>query len=59
MNEDKKEEKITLRVDLRGPIVEKFRTVKEHFGLENDTELIRLLISEEYTRLSKIRASNS
>jgi len=43
-------EKITLRVDLRGITLKRFLTLKERYGLENDTELIRLLISQEYQR---------
>jgi len=43
-------DKITLRVDLKGVTLKRFFTLKERYGLENDTELIRLLISQEYQR---------
>lgn len=50
MNETKERDKITLQVDLRGISLKRFKALKEHFGLENDTELVRLLISQEYQK---------
>ena len=47
-NENKK---LTLRVDLKGDSLTRFNALKERYGLNNDTELIRLLISQEYHRL--------
>lgn len=43
-------DKLTLRVDLRGVSIKRFKALKDRYGLENDTELIRLLIAEEYKR---------
>jgi len=50
MDENKERNKITLRVDLRGISLKRFLALKEHFGLENDTELVRFLISQEYQK---------
>ena len=44
------QKKITLRVDLRGNALERLLALKEKYGLENDTELIRLLVSKEHER---------
>jgi len=41
---------ITLRVNLKGITLKRFLMLKERYGLENDTELIRLLIGQEYQR---------
>jgi len=49
MSKDKRE-KITLRVDLKGVTLNRFLALKDRYGLENDTELIRLLVSQEYQR---------
>jgi len=43
-------DKITLRVDLKGVALNRFLALKEYYGLENDTELVRILISSEYQR---------
>lgn len=41
---------ITLRVNLKGTVQERFLALKEKYGVENDTELVRLLISKEHER---------
>jgi hypothetical protein len=46
----KNKEEISLRVVLKGQVLKKFRDLKGRYGLENDTELVRLLIAEEYKR---------
>ena len=53
MSDTNQSEKITLRVDLKGEALTRFNALKERYGLNNDTELIRLLISQEYFRLHK------
>ena len=40
----------TLRVDLKGVSLKRFRVLKEYYGVENDTELVRILISQEYQK---------
>ena len=51
MSDSNQPEKLTLRVDLKGEALTRFNALKERYGLNNDTELIRLLISQEYHRL--------
>ena len=46
-----KRDKIYLRVNLRGLILKRFLALKEYYGVENDTELVRILISQEYQRI--------
>lgn len=45
--------KIDIRVILDGSVAEKFRIIKETLGLENNTDLIRLLIHEKYLEILK------
>jgi len=39
------EDKINVRVELSGDLLEKFATIKKEMGLENNTEVIRILIN--------------
>ena len=41
------------KADLKGESLTRFYALKDLFGLKNDTELIRLLISQEYHRQFK------
>lgn len=43
-------EKMTLRVDLTGNALQRFKAIKLYYGLKADSELVRILISEEYRR---------
>jgi len=43
-------EKLTLRVDLTGIALKRFKAIKDYYGLNADAELVRVLISEEYRR---------
>jgi len=42
--------KVTIRIDLEGKLAEYFVYLKERRGLKNNSELVRMLISEEYQR---------
>ena len=44
------EEKLILRVDLKGESVRKFYMLKSKYNFENNTDLIRYLIAREYER---------
>lgn len=44
-------EKVFIRVDLDGPLAEKFNILKQKKGIKNSTELIRILITQEYERI--------
>lgn len=43
--------KVPIRIDFEGAEAEKFRTVKKHLGLKQNTEVIRALISEKYNEI--------
>jgi len=43
-------EKLIIRVDLDGDIVKEFIYLKKIKGIKNNSELVRLLIAEEYRR---------
>jgi metal-responsive CopG/Arc/MetJ family transcriptional regulator len=42
--------KIAIRVTLEGDLARKFDLIKSRKGVKNNTELIRLLIAEEFAR---------
>ena len=42
--------KIAIRITLEGDIARKFNMIKARKGVKNNTELIRLLIAEEFAR---------
>ena len=50
------EEKIQIRLDLEGELAEKFKIVKREKGLENNTDLLRLLITEAFKEIEKKEA---
>jgi hypothetical protein len=41
---------VSVRITLEGDIAKKFDIIKTRKGIKNNTELIRLLIAEEFTR---------
>ena len=41
---------VSIRVTLEGDIARKFDIIKTRKGIKNNTELIRLLIAEEFAR---------
>jgi len=43
--------KVPIRIDFEGTEAEKFRVVKQHLGLKQNTEVIRVLISEKYNEV--------
>ena len=47
---DTKNNKIVIRVSLEGDMVKKFNIIKTRKGIKNNTEIIRLLIAEEFAR---------
>lgn len=46
------EEKVTIRIDLMGDLAQEFLYLKKRKGIKNNSELVRLLIAEEYQRLA-------
>jgi len=47
-----KNPKMVIRVALDGDIARKFELIKTRKGIKNNTEIIRLLIAEEFGRAS-------
>ena len=45
-----KSNKVGIRVILDEEVARKFNIIKSHKGIKNNTELIRLLIAEEFAR---------
>jgi hypothetical protein len=41
---------VSIRITLEGDIARKFNIIKTRKGIKNNTELIRLLIAEEFAR---------
>ena len=46
------EEKVTIRIDLTDDLAREFLYLKKRKGIKNNSELVRLLIAEEYQRLA-------
>ncbi len=44
--------KIIIRVVLEGDLAKKFNLIKSRKGIKNNTEIIRLLVAEEFDRTS-------
>lgn len=49
-----KEEKVTIRIDLEGDLAKYFLYIKKIKGVMNNSELVRLLIAEEYHRIAGV-----
>jgi len=45
------EKTISIRLDLVGELAKEFTYVKRRKGIKNNSELVRLLIAQEYQRL--------
>jgi len=45
--------KIQIRLDLEGEIAEKFEAVKKDKGLENNTDVLRSLITDAFKKLQE------
>lgn len=46
-------EEINVRVEFIGEMAEKFKKVKDHLGVTNNTEVLRILINKEYSEITK------
>jgi hypothetical protein len=44
----KSEETSQVRVELEGELQRRFVILKKYYGLENNTELVRILVNEKY-----------
>ena len=47
-----KEEKVFIRIDLEGDMAKQFLYLKKRKGIKNSSELVRMLIVQEYERLA-------
>jgi hypothetical protein len=45
--------KIQIRIDLEGEIADKFEAVKKDKGLENNTDVVRSLITDAFKKLQE------
>ena len=43
--------KVEIRVSLEGEFIEKIESIKNYYGIKNNTELIRLLITEKHREI--------
>jgi hypothetical protein len=50
-NETKTEEKISFSMTFEGEVAKRFDAVRKYYGLENNTEVIRILLYEKYKQL--------
>jgi hypothetical protein len=46
-----KHETSQVRVELEGELKRRFEILKKYYGLENNTELVRILLNEKYKQL--------
>jgi len=46
-----KSDKLSIRVDLEGELLEKFNFLRKHYSIFTATDLVRFLISQEYRRV--------
>ena len=44
---------INIRLELEGDMAEKFKAIKEKMGIENNTEVVRVLINSEFKEIQK------
>lgn len=49
-------ETVNVRVEFTEEMAHKFKAVKEHLGVENNTEVLRILLNKEYSRITKKEA---
>ena len=47
------EETINVRVEFKDEMAKKFEAVKKHLGLENSTDVLRLLVSNKYKEIAQ------
>jgi hypothetical protein len=48
---NKTEEKVNFSMTFEGEAAKRFEVVKKYYGLENNTEVIRILLYEKYNQL--------
>ena len=45
------ENDVQVRVIFKGKMAEKFKAIKDQLGVENNTEVLRILLNREYEKL--------
>lgn len=57
MSTEKQEEAEVIRIGLtlQGEMARRFRTIKKHWGLEANTDVLRMLITREYEKITERR----
>jgi len=54
----KEKEKVSLRLELNGPLSKRFLALKEYYGVTAHVELCRTLINAKYEELVREKKSN-
>ena len=54
--EKEDEERVQVRLALEGEMAVRFDRIKKRYGLENNTDVVRLLITMEYDRITSGRS---
>jgi hypothetical protein len=49
----RREDKISVRLELEGDLLRKFLTIKRTYGFESSADTVRLLITTEYERMKR------
>jgi adenylate kinase len=52
-------EKLTIRLELDEELAQKFETVKNEKGIENNTDVLRSLITEAYKKIQREASSSA
>jgi len=55
MSQKKEKETLQIKVTLTGDMIRRFLKIKEHYGLESNADVIRLLITLEYEKITSKR----
>jgi len=58
MTEKKEEETIRIGLTLEGEMKKRFLLVKKQWGLENNTDVVRMLITREYEKIETGRSES-
>ena len=58
MTEEKDEETIRIGLTLEGEMKKRFLLVKKQWGLENNTDVVRMLITREHEKITTGRSES-
>jgi len=58
MKEEKDEETIRIGLTLTGEMKKRFLAIKKQWGLENNTDVVRMLITREHEKIATGRSES-